>query len=115
MSSSSEMRPARLHPTTEAVYRYIIRFKRMHDGDSPTRRQIGAGVGIPTTSVVNHHLQMLERTGRIALAKPRGQARMIRVTGAEWRFDELQTGENKCTSLALGGEAELQKEEVKVG
>lgn len=88
MSDSQELTAARLHPTAESVYRYIIRFKRQHGGDSPSRREIGAGVGIPTTSMVHYYLMALERAGRIRMARPGGKARMIMIPGAEWRFDE---------------------------
>lgn len=97
---------ARLHPTAEAVYRYIIRYKRQHAGESPTRREIGAGVGISTPSIVHHHLMMLERAGKIVLARPSGKARMIAIPGAEWRFEEVRfegNGENKCAVIDSDG------------
>lgn len=83
-----ELRPRTMHPTAEAVYRYIIRYKRLHAGESPTRREIGAGVGISAPSVVHHHLVMLERSGRIRLGRPSGKARMIEIPGARWSFEE---------------------------
>ncbi len=107
MSGSLELTNAvRLHPTTEAIYRYIIRYKRQHAGDSPTRREIGAGVGISTPSTVHHHLVMLERSGKIRLSRPAGKARMIEIPGASWQFDELKVGENganKCAESAGAG------------
>ena len=97
MSSSSG-----LHPTAEAMYRYIIRFKRMNAGDSPSRREIAAGVGLPSVSMVQHHLLALEAAGRIRRPR-RGRARMIGIPGASWEFDEVgrssgvgENGENKC-------------------
>jgi len=89
VSDSQDLRPVRLHPTAEAIYRFVVRYKRMHAGDSPTRREIGAGVGVSTPSIVHHHLMMLERAGKIVLARPSGQARMIGIPGAEWRFEEV--------------------------
>lgn len=68
------------------MYRFIIRFKRMNAGDSPSRREIAAGVGLPSVSMVQHHLLALEDAGRIVRPK-RGKARMIAIPGAEWRFD----------------------------
>jgi SOS-response transcriptional repressor LexA len=96
-----------LHSTTEAVYRYIIRHKRMHAGESPTRREIGAAVGLSTPSTVNHHLVMLERAGRIRLAQPAGKARMIAIPGASWHFDEVQTAENGANKCAECDEPEM--------
>jgi repressor LexA len=78
-----------LHSTTEAVYRYIIRHKRMHAGESPTRREIGAAVGLSSPSTVNCHLVALERAGLIRLARPAGKARMIMIPGASWSFEEV--------------------------
>ena len=83
MSSSQ-----RLHPTTEAVYRFVVRFKVMYAGDSPTRREIAAGVGLASVSTVHPHLNALERAGRIRRPK-RGKARMIEIPGAYWQFDEV--------------------------
>ena len=104
-----------LHPTTERVYRYIIRFKRMYGGDSPTRREIAAGVGLATVSAVHPHLDVLEAAGRIRRPK-RGKARMIAIPLAAWVFDEVGAeGQNKC-ALPVGGEGdELPEEERKIG
>ena len=110
MSHSSATLPARLHPTAEAVYRYIIRYKRQHAGESPTRREIAAGVGIAPTSIVHHHLVVLERAGWVRVARPGGRARMIAIPGAEWRFDEagLDDGDEDApepTLDALGADS----------
>lgn len=84
-----------LHPTAESMYRFIIRYKRMHAGDSPSRREIMAGVGLPSLSMVQHHLVALEAAGRVT--RPgRGNARMIGIPGARWEFEEA--GQNKCVS-----------------
>lgn len=47
------------------MYRYIIRFKRAHAGDSPSRREIMQALGLPSVSMVQHHLLALEAAGRI--------------------------------------------------
>lgn len=102
MSDSLELREGErlqrepLHRTAEAIYRYIIRHKRMHAGESPTRREIGAAVGLSSPSTVNCHLVALERAGRIRLARPAGKARMIMIPGASWSFEEVGNGANKC-------------------
>lgn len=46
----------------------------------PTVREIAAGVGISSTSVVNYHLRRLAETGRIE--RIQGAARAIRVVEA---------------------------------
>ena len=105
---------SQLHPTAERMYRFIIRYKRVNAGDSPTRREIAAGVGLPSVSMVQHHLEALEAAGRITRAR-RGKARMIAIPGASWQFDEVAAaGQNKCV-LPAGEEGEEEHgEERKV-
>lgn len=67
------------------MYRYIIRYKRLHGGDSPSRREIASAIGLPSVSMVQHHLLALESAGRITRPK-RGKARGIGIPGAEWRM-----------------------------
>lgn len=73
-----------LHPTAEALYEFVVRYKTQHAGDSPSRREIQAALELPSVSMVHHHLVMLERAGKIRLGRA-GQARMIGIPGAEWR------------------------------
>ena len=84
MSSSQ-----RLSPTAESVYRFIIRYKRMHAGDSPSRREIAAAVGLPSTSMVHSCLIALETAGLVTRSEG-GKARMIGIPGAEWYFYEAR-------------------------
>lgn len=93
------------------MYRYIIRYKRMNAGDSPTRREIAAAIALPAISTVQHHLDALERQGLI-LRPRRGQARRITIPGARWEFDE--TDPNKCALSAAEEMAALPEEEIKV-
>lgn len=93
------------------MYRYIIRYKRMNAGDSPTRREIAAAIELPAISTVQHHLDALERRGLI-LRPRRGQARRIAIPGARWEFDETDT--NKCAMCGNGDAADLLEEERKV-
>lgn len=72
-----------LHPTAESMYRFIVRFKRMNAGDSPSRREIAAALGLPSVSMVQHHLVALERHGLITRAGTR-DARRIGIPGAVW-------------------------------
>ena len=116
MSDSLEYREGEhLHRTAEAIYRYIIRHKRMHAGESPTRREIGAAVGLSSPSTVNCHLVALERAGRIRLARPAGKARMIMIPGASWSFEEVGNGANKCAMCGEGDGEEIPQEREKMG
>lgn len=77
--------PVELHPTAVAIYRFILRFKEEHVGESPTRREIAEAVDI-SISVVHHHLVRLDLAGWIALPQD-GKSRMIGVPGAVWRVE----------------------------
>lgn len=96
------------------MYRFIIRYKRVNAGDSPTRREIAAAVGLATVSAVHPHLDSLERAGRIKRLK-RGKARMIAIPGAYWQFDEVAAaGQNKCAEGGQEEAVDLPEEERKV-
>ena len=58
------MRQPGLNTTREKVYRFIRSFFQEH-GYAPTVRDILRGCGISSTAVVQHHLNVLEREGRI--------------------------------------------------
>ncbi len=97
------------------MYRYIIRYKRLHGGDSPSRREIASAIGLPSVSMVQHHLLALESAGRITRPK-RGKARMIAIPGAEWRFSELpESDQNKCALCGVEEAADLPEGGRKVG
>lgn len=67
----------------EAVYAFIVGYKRAHGGRSPSVREIGAGVGAPSTSLVHHRLRELADAGRIVL--PAGRLkRHIALPGEQW-------------------------------
>lgn len=66
--------------TRSRMFRYIVLYKRTHDGNSPSIKQIGDAVGI-STNVVHSHLRRLEAEGRIVRS---GDARSIMVVGGQW-------------------------------
>jgi SOS-response transcriptional repressor LexA len=66
-------------PIKLAMYKFIVSFKKMHDGNSPTVRQIGLAVGIRSASVVHYHLGKMEEMGLI-----RRENGTIQVTGGQW-------------------------------
>jgi hypothetical protein len=72
--------------TTERVFRYVVEFKRAHDGISPTVREIAVGVGIGSTTVA-HHLRVLQRARRIR-AMGFGFSRGMIVPGGRWVITE---------------------------
>ena len=75
-----------IHPTSEAVYLYIVQFKREHAGESPVTREIAAALGLSSTSVVQHHLEKLEKAGLIM--RSAGKSRMISIPGARWVMED---------------------------
>jgi SOS-response transcriptional repressor LexA len=69
--------------TTEIVYRYIVAYKRVHDGCAPTIRDICDACNISSTSVAAYYLRQLEAAGRIEWQG--GAARTIEVVGGRWQ------------------------------
>jgi len=67
---------------TQTLYRFIIRYKREHDGNSPSTREIAGYLGT-STSVVNYHLDKLEQQCLISRTGD-SQSRSIAVAGARW-------------------------------
>lgn len=105
-----------IHPTAERVYRYIVRYKKLYGGASPTLREIADAVGLAAWSAVHPHLNSLESAGRIRRVR-RGKARMIDVPGGRWVFDEVAAAEsapNICAQSVDGDAAALPEEERRV-
>jgi len=79
-----------LGATSRAVFEAIVAYKRAHDGNSPTIRELSEYVG-RVYSVIHHHLQVLERSGLIRL-EGAYSARRICVVGGRWEWDEDSAG-----------------------
>lgn len=69
----------------ERVYRYIVQYKRDHDGNSPSYRQIMDACDVSSTSQVSLTIDLLRRQGRIRLLE-NGTARSIAVVGGKWNM-----------------------------
>ncbi|GAB4420294.1 MAG: hypothetical protein Kow00106_16800 [Anaerolineae bacterium] len=68
------------NPTTrELVFRFIVDYKRRHDGLSPSVGDIASGCALHP-STVKYHLLKLENLGRIRLVGRRA----IEVIGGAW-------------------------------
>ena len=82
-----------------ATYEFILQYKREHDGNSPSIREIIDATGAGSTSVVSTRLRRLEREGLIRMPKDKG-SRQIEVIGGEWRYagqgalDSPESGRN---------------------
>ena len=69
--------------TRDRIFACIVRYKRAHDGLSPTNKHI-ADTCFIAPSTVRYHLYRLEGEGRIRLVKGGG----IEVVGGHWECDE---------------------------
>lgn len=77
---------AGISPTEFAVYRFVIAYKSDHDGNSPTARDIAAGIGLSYHSAVPTWLRKLERAGLLWLKRSGDSNRIaeIYVVGGKW-------------------------------
>lgn len=60
----------------DGLLREIVRFRDEH-GYPPTLRELAASVGLSSTSVVTHHLLVMERQG--VIERKKGASRGIKV------------------------------------
>ena len=81
-------RKRKVEPKWEQVYKFIVAYKRDHDGNSPTIREIQDECGISSTSVVFYYLNQLEARGLIRRPEPKIGSRYasrIEVIGGRWK------------------------------
>ncbi len=72
-----------LSPKMVRVLDFIIRYKMVHDGNSPTSREIADGCAVSSVSVVHYYLRRLEEANRIDIGR-KGKSRHIQIPGAQW-------------------------------
>ena len=65
----------------DQIYDFIVGFKKAHNGNSPTFRQIGDAVGVRSSSMVNTYLDRMVTRGMI---ERKGSIRMIEIPGSRW-------------------------------
>lgn len=70
----------------DRVFRCIVEYKRDHDGNSPSTREITAACGITSTSVVRYILRDLAERGKILLTDK--GSRNIEIPGAKWVYSD---------------------------
>jgi len=61
----------------------IKRYKRLHDGCSPTLRWLCGELGVASTSTMTNRLNRLREAGRIRWS-PHSRARSIEIVGGRW-------------------------------
>ena len=69
-------------PIRLEIYNYIVEFKRAHDGNSPSMREIADEFRL-STSIISAHLDRLTAVGMIRRGE-KGQSRMIEVVDGRW-------------------------------
>lgn len=67
----------------DALYDYIIAYKRESGGRSPTRRQLSEALGFSSTAVVQGYLLRLAADRRVVLGRP-GDHCAIAIPGERW-------------------------------
>jgi SOS-response transcriptional repressor LexA len=73
----------------QKVFDFIVAFKREHDGNSPTMREIMANCKITSSSMAFFYLNQLAAAGLIRRPEPEigtRQAANIEVVGGKWIF-----------------------------
>ncbi len=78
------MRHAKFSPVRLRIFDFIVQFKKEHDGNSPTNREIMDACKISSTSVVSYYLDLLVKAGLINRCGAPGASRMIEVAGGHW-------------------------------
>lgn len=68
----------------ESILDFVIHFKKQNNGIAPSVREIMEAVDISSTSMVNYHLERLERTGQIVFPFGPGRPRAIAVPNYEF-------------------------------
>lgn len=70
----------------DSVFNWIVAYKRAHDGNSPTMREIADACHISSLAQVNYILADLEGKGRLTLSRTTGRTRSICVVGGQWSY-----------------------------
>lgn len=80
----------------QEILEFMRAYWRQHQS-APTVREIQEGLGISSTSVVNHHLEALDRKGYIT--RTRGVSRGIKLVDADY----LRLAEEVCVRVPFCG------------
>ena len=90
-SMSSSQTQADDATTRESVFQFLVHYKRTHDGNTPTTREIADACCLSSTSSVRYHLLKLELENRIRTYGNR--QRGIGIVGATWDFAGNREGD----------------------
>lgn len=76
------------HTTRDMVFRFLVAYKREHDGNSPSTRDIAVACHLSSLTTVRHHLLVLDREGRIRLSDD--SRYQIEIFGASWEYESQE-------------------------
>jgi len=68
------------------ILQYIIDYKRTHDGNSPTVREIMDANGVSSSSAMHYILLEMEDSGMIRFGSA-FESRSIQVVGGQWTYN----------------------------
>ena len=69
--------------TEDGVFRFIVEYKKTHDGNSPSMRAIQAHMEFSSVSIALYHVRSLVSSGRVMLVGE-SKRRKIAVVGGRW-------------------------------
>ncbi len=73
---------------TRRVFEAIVHYKRVHDGNSPSTRDIMTATGITSTSVMRYQIGILIREGLLRdVPDLEIRTRSIEVVGGRWTYE----------------------------
>jgi predicted MarR family transcription regulator len=72
---------------SEQVLDAIVAFKREHNGNSPSLRELIEATDLTSTSIVSYYLDKLEAAGKISRGEY-SEFRNIEVANSEWVYHE---------------------------
>jgi hypothetical protein len=78
----------------EQIFAWIVAYKRSHDGNSPTLRELMSGCDLSSLSVTYDCLRRLTAVGLIdrqASPGTRGRSRQIVIVGGRWSYSPTST------------------------
>lgn len=74
--------------TRDLIFTFLVQYKRDHNGNSPTTREIAEAYCLSSLTTVRHHLMVLAREGRIIFSDDRRYN--VEIVGAAWHFPEAR-------------------------
>lgn len=70
----------------EAIFQFVMQYKKEHDGNSPSMREIVEGCGFDNVSVVYNGVKRLVQRGKFKDPVYR-RSRGIEVVGGRWVYE----------------------------